>query len=283
MSLSLLSRSRHVVFNCSIIGRRVCQQSPPRLSLSLLRREWSSTSTTVTSHSVRRLVVGQPLGPASPVLSSGLRGCGSGIIYNSSPRLFSSFIGVDFSERGGSGCGVSSFNSTICNNKNSSFSLPSTLSIISVRQKSSSSHVGNKKDDDHNKHDQHEEEEHEEQHVKDKRVMATMSTGEKFKYLSRRYGRFAILYYLAIGTIDISVYYSLISAGVDVQPFLDTIFSWVGLSADFIHPKFGNLIAAYSLHKVLTVPRVLFVGSTTPYLVSRLKKHYPAIYTLVCK
>eukprot|EP00055_Hartaetosiga_balthica_P016517 m.105010 g.105010 ORF g.105010 m.105010 type:complete len:271 (-) comp9121_c6_seq1:226-1038(-) len=127
------------------------------------------------------------------------------------------------------------------------------------------------------------EQEVEEDHVKDKRVMANMTAGQKFKYLSMRYGRFAILYYFVIGTIDIGIYYSLISSGVDVQPFLDTVFSWFGLNADFIHPNFGNLIAAYSLHKVLTVPRVLFVGSTTPYLVSRLKKKSPKLYSIVCR
>eukprot|EP01147_Barroeca_monosierra_P004141 gene4141-6498_t len=118
----------------------------------------------------------------------------------------------------------------------------------------------------------------EEDEVRDREAMKGMSSSQKFKYMLTRYGRFAAMYYFILGLADLSVYYMAISMGLDVQPFLDSIFTIFGGSPGWISPKYSNLIAAYSVHKVMTVPRVLFVASTTPSIVRRIKTSYPRLY-----
>ena len=123
-------------------------------------------------------------------------------------------------------------------------------------------------DDDDDEHDEE----------KDRKAMEGLSAMQKFKYMLRRYGRFAAVYYFCLGTADIALYYTLISAGLDVQPFLDAFFHFFGANPEWVSPKYGNLIAAYSVHKVMTVPRVLFIASTTPSIVKQIKIRYPNFY-----
>ncbi|EGD76520.1 hypothetical protein PTSG_07637 [Salpingoeca rosetta] len=118
----------------------------------------------------------------------------------------------------------------------------------------------------------------EDEEERDRKAMQGLTSMQKFRYMLRRYGKFAAVYYFLLGTADLSLYYTAISMGVDVQPFLDSIFSYFGGSPDWVSPKYGNLIAAYSVHKVMTVPRVLVVVSTTPSIIKRIKIRYPNFY-----
>lgn len=113
---------------------------------------------------------------------------------------------------------------------------------------------------------------------KDRKAMQGLTSMQKFRYMMRRYGKFAAVYYFVLGLADLSLYYTAISMGVDVQPFLDAIFNTFGGSPDWISPKYGTLIAAYSVHKVMTVPRVLVVVSTTPSIIKRIRINYPNFY-----
>ena len=81
--------------------------------------------------------------------------------------------------------------------------------------------------------------------------MSRLSTMERLRFLTKRYGKVAIGFYFFLGTADLVLTYAAIRAGVDVQPILDSIFSAVGL--DFHHyfsPNMGAFVAAYSFHKV---------------------------------
>eukprot|EP00730_Choanoeca_flexa_P015756 TRINITY_DN7307_c0_g1_i1.p1 TRINITY_DN7307_c0_g1~~TRINITY_DN7307_c0_g1_i1.p1 ORF type:complete len:211 (+),score=32.35 TRINITY_DN7307_c0_g1_i1:410-1042(+) len=119
-------------------------------------------------------------------------------------------------------------------------------------------------DDDH-----HDEE-------KEKQQMQRMTIMQRLKYLISRYGKVAAGVYFIMGLCDLSIYYTAISNGVDVDPLLDSAFSMVGLDyKDYVSASMGALVGAYTIHKLMTPPRVILTASITPSLARRLAKRYP--------
>lgn len=91
----------------------------------------------------------------------------------------------------------------------------------------------------------------EEEAQKEKELMARLSTSEKLRYITSKYGRVAIGLYLTIGMTDLLLLYAAIRMGFDVKPAIDALFHATGLEMrDFLSPSMGTFFAAYTVHKV---------------------------------
>ncbi|EDQ88197.1 uncharacterized protein MONBRDRAFT_37509 [Monosiga brevicollis MX1] len=97
--------------------------------------------------------------------------------------------------------------------------------------------------------------------------------------LFRKYGKVAAGVYFIMGTIDISIYYVAIQAGVDVEPLLHTVFSMAGLNyQEYLTPNMGALVGAYTIHKLVTPVRLALTASITPRTARYLADRYPSIF-----
>eukprot|EP00049_Salpingoeca_infusionum_P003742 m.70323 g.70323 ORF g.70323 m.70323 type:complete len:295 (+) comp12257_c0_seq1:470-1354(+) len=113
----------------------------------------------------------------------------------------------------------------------------------------------------------------------DKEKMDKMSGTQRLKYLTKRYGKLAVAYYVVLGTADWALYYAILSTGVDVQPMVDFAFGLFGANPDdYISLDQSNLIVAYAIHNLMTVPRALFIAATIPRLSLYLHMKFPKLF-----
>eukprot|EP00045_Choanoeca_perplexa_P001605 m.20871 g.20871 ORF g.20871 m.20871 type:complete len:222 (+) comp11061_c0_seq1:183-848(+) len=124
--------------------------------------------------------------------------------------------------------------------------------------------------------DSHHDNSHHDNEEKEKQHLERLTVGQRLKYLITRYGKVAAGVYFILGTADLTLYYTAISMGLDVEPMLETVFSQFGLHyKDFVSKSMGAFVAAYTIHKLMTPPRVILTASITPSLARRLAKSYP--------
>jgi uncharacterized membrane protein len=85
----------------------------------------------------------------------------------------------------------------------------------------------------------------------EKKHLTRLTVSQRLKYLVTRYGKVAAGVYFVLGTADLTIYYTAISMGLDVEPILETVFSQFGLHyKDFVSKSMGAFVAAYTIHKV---------------------------------
>lgn len=80
----------------------------------------------------------------------------------------------------------------------------------------------------------------------------------------RQYGRLGLAVYLSISTISIACCYTAVRAGVDPKRVMNR----VGYELDARQERWGSVVAAYAIHKILLPVRI----SATVFLTGFLSK-----------
>eukprot|EP01122_Echinamoeba_exundans_P015049 TRINITY_DN6989_c0_g1_i1.p1 TRINITY_DN6989_c0_g1~~TRINITY_DN6989_c0_g1_i1.p1 ORF type:complete len:227 (-),score=40.90 TRINITY_DN6989_c0_g1_i1:116-796(-) len=101
-----------------------------------------------------------------------------------------------------------------------------------------------------------------------------LTTAQKLKRFAKKYGRVGLYTYLAVSAVDLTVFYFLISAGVDVE----NVLIWIGLEQTHSAATTASTFAiAYAVHKLFMPIRIALTASILPFIVKRLNIQVPEV------
>lgn len=87
---------------------------------------------------------------------------------------------------------------------------------------------------------------------------------QRHKEQLERFGLIAVLVGLSLFVIEMTVLVSLIRAGVDLRPFLDTVSGWIGVDASGILDAAGTFGIAYAITRLLKPFQIAATVVLTP-------------------
>ncbi|KAN0038214.1 hypothetical protein ACTA71_000386 [Dictyostelium dimigraforme] len=190
------------------------------------------------------------------------------IINNNNNKFISPLYNVNNNNR-------SLFNNNNNNNKLNNkqlFSFSSILPMVSNSLKSnirsfSSSNVPKQEKEKENEKEKKEKDD-DDDGIDEKEKLKQLSTGEKIKYMFKKYGKLALIVHFGIYFATMGGFYILFSSGVDINNVLD----FLHIPRNAVNPSLGAFAVAFACTKISTVVRTPITLITVPLLARYLSR-----------
>ncbi|KAL2722236.1 Transmembrane protein [Vespula squamosa] len=95
---------------------------------------------------------------------------------------------------------------------------------------------------------------------------------ERFKMIVKDYGKVVIVFHVAISLMSLGFFYTAVISGVDLMPYIETIYNVDNEKIMKILNDSSGFLLAYTIHKMLAPIRLSITCAVTPWLVSYLRK-----------
>ncbi|KAK5579703.1 hypothetical protein RB653_009389 [Dictyostelium firmibasis] len=161
-------------------------------------------------------------------------------------------------------------------NNKTLFSFGSVLPMVSnslksnIRTFSSSSNAPkeNKEENKEEKIKDKKEKEDDDDGIDEKEKLKKLSTGEKIKYMFKKYGKLALIVHFGIYFLTMGGFYILFSSGVDINHALD----FLHIPRNAVNPSLGAFAVAFACTKISTVVRTPLTLIIVPLLARYLSR-----------
>ncbi|KAN0019127.1 hypothetical protein ACTFIU_002329 [Dictyostelium citrinum] len=104
--------------------------------------------------------------------------------------------------------------------------------------------------------------------IDEKEKLKKLSTGEKIKYMFKKYGKLALIVHFGIYFATMGGFYLLFSSGVDINNVLD----FLHIPRNAVNPSLGAFAVAFACTKISTVVRTPITLITVPLLARYLSR-----------